>query len=131
MPAAKMGHATGFYNLVRNEGGSIGIAVASTILASRAQFHQARLVEHMNPYNPVFQHRAAEAARGLMSHVGMDGHTTRALSETLLYRQAQAQAMVLSYADIFWVITFVLLAFLPLIPILRGRVAKRGAPQPD
>jgi DHA2 family multidrug resistance protein len=129
MPAAKMGHATGFYNLVRNEGGSIGIAVASTILASRAQFHQARLVEHMNPYNPVFQHRSAEALHGLAPHVGMNAHSVGQLSQSLLYHQAQAQAMVLSYADIFWMITFVLMGFLPLIPILRGKVAKKGAPQ--
>ncbi|MEJ2070807.1 MAG: DHA2 family efflux MFS transporter permease subunit, partial [Syntrophobacterales bacterium] len=51
----KMGNATGIFNLMRNLGGSFGIATATTLLYRRAQFHQTRLVEHLTPLNLPFQ----------------------------------------------------------------------------
>ena len=52
MPIQKIGAATGLFNLMRNIGGSFGIALVTTLLARRAQFHQARLVENISAYDP-------------------------------------------------------------------------------
>jgi DHA2 family multidrug resistance protein len=60
IPKEEMGNATGIYNLLRNIGGSVGIAISATLLARLAQFYQANLVGHINPYNPLFQLRLAE-----------------------------------------------------------------------
>ena len=60
----KMGNATGIFNLMRNLGGSFGIATATTLLARRSQFHQSRLVEHLTPLSQPFndwQHRLSQA----------------------------------------------------------------------
>jgi DHA2 family multidrug resistance protein len=127
MSAEHMGQATGLYNLVRNEAGSIGIAVASTLLAHRAQFHQSRLVEGLNPYNPIYSDRLHEAARMLGRVAPLDPHSARSLSVGLLFRQAEVQATVMAYIDVFVVMTGILLLFLPLIPLLRTGAA-RGAP---
>ena len=43
----KMGNATGLWNLLRNIGGSIGIAVVMTFISRGAQIHQQHLVDHM------------------------------------------------------------------------------------
>jgi len=50
-----MTEATSLYNLLRNLGGSVGIAFTTTILSRRAQFHQTRLVEHLSPFDPSYQ----------------------------------------------------------------------------
>ena len=60
----KMGNATGIFNLMRNLGGSFGIATATTLLARRGQFHQSRLVEHLTPFSLPFnewQQRLSQA----------------------------------------------------------------------
>jgi len=48
----QMGNATSIFNLMRNIGGSVGIASMTTLLARRQQFHQSRLIEHVLPGNP-------------------------------------------------------------------------------
>ena len=60
----QIGSATGFMSLMRNVGGSVGIAVVSTFLVRRAQTHQTYLVEHINPTNPILQ----QTARGLQQY---------------------------------------------------------------
>jgi DHA2 family multidrug resistance protein len=60
-----MGNASGVFNLMRNTGGSLGIAAMTTMLARGGQLHQATLVQHINPYNPVLQQRFHEMTGAL------------------------------------------------------------------
>ena len=55
VPREKTNNATGLINLARNIGGSIGISLVTTMLDRRAQFHQNRFVEHLQPGNPLYQ----------------------------------------------------------------------------
>jgi MFS transporter, DHA2 family, multidrug resistance protein len=129
MPAAHMGQATGLYNLVRNEAGSIGIAFASTLLAHRAQLHHARLTEGLNPFNPIYGERLQSAGRFLARASGLDPHSVQRVAVGMLSRQVEVQATVMSYVDVFACMTGVLLLFFPLIPLLRTGAA-RNAPPP-
>src|SRR5439155_939553 len=52
LPREKNNAASGLINLARNIGGSVGISFVTTILARRAQFHQAVLVTHLTPQAP-------------------------------------------------------------------------------
>ena len=54
VPPDKTNNASALINLARNFGGSIGIAFASTLLTRRAQFHQSRIVEHLQALNPAY-----------------------------------------------------------------------------
>ncbi len=54
---AQIGNASGLYNLMRNLGGSIGIAFVTTMLARGAQTHQALMVGHLTPTDPAFAQR--------------------------------------------------------------------------
>jgi len=47
----EMGNATAIFNLLRNLGGSFGVAFITTMLARRAQFHQVHLAEHLSPFD--------------------------------------------------------------------------------
>ena len=58
----QIGNATGLYNLMRNLGGSIGIAFVTTMLARGAQAHQALMVGHLTPTDPAFSATARRRA---------------------------------------------------------------------
>ncbi|MDH4233459.1 MAG: DHA2 family efflux MFS transporter permease subunit, partial [Nitrospirota bacterium] len=57
-----MANATGIYNLLRNLGGSFGVAFVTTMLARRGQLHEVRLIEHLTPYDMNYQIAAQKAA---------------------------------------------------------------------
>jgi DHA2 family multidrug resistance protein len=115
----KMGNATGIFNLMRNLGGSFGIATATTLLARRAQLHQGRLVEHLTPLNLPFQawqHRIGEVMPGLPPNWHW-WQSTQPLAG--LYMEVQRQAQMLSFCDDYWFFTIVFLALLPLVFLMR------------
>ena len=57
----EIGSGTGLYNLMLNLGGSIGIALVTTLVARGAQAHQALMVGHLTPTDPAFAQRLAAA----------------------------------------------------------------------
>ncbi len=62
------------FNLLRNIGGSVGIAVSATLLARFSQFYQNMLVAHVNPYNPLAQQRLAELAQAAVARGAPSRH---------------------------------------------------------
>ncbi len=121
IPPAMMGQATGLFNLLRNEGGSVGIALSSTILSQRAQFHQVRLVEHLTPLDPGYGQRLGQLARGLFPWAGLDPSSTRGLAQGLLYGELQRQSVLMAFVDVFWVLMLIFGLILPFLFLLRGR----------
>ncbi len=124
-----MGQGTGLFNLFRNEGGSVGIAIAATILSRRAQFHQARLVDHLTPYNPIYNERLAGAAKALFTLSGKDPVTNKALTLKFMYELLRQQTGVLAYIDVFWTLMLAFIIFIPFILLLSGRKTKVIIPE--
>lgn len=114
IPKVEMGNATGMYNLLRNIGGSVGIALSATMLTRLAQFYQANLAGHVNPYNPVVQSRFRELSEAALAR-GMDAVTSQKAALAVLYQVVLREAGMLAYSYIFWVLG---LAFLVIIPFL-------------
>ncbi len=114
LPAGKNGNASALINLARNLGGSVGIAVSSTILAQRSQFHQARLVEHVSAYDPETQ--TALHQLGVL----FTGHGGDAQNQALgmIYSMVQRQAGMLSYLEIFYLMGIGILLIIPLAFLL-------------
>ncbi len=119
----KMGTATGLFNLLRNEGGSVGIALSTTFLAQRSQFHQERLIEHLTPFNPIYTNELKALAQGLFPRAGLDHATLDQVSQGLVYGMVQRQAAAGAFVDVFWMLTLMFAAMLPLLLLLRGRGA--------
>jgi DHA2 family multidrug resistance protein len=92
-------------NLYRNLGGSVRVSFAQTLLQERGQFHHARLAEHITAYN----------GYGWKVPLGP-------INVTL-----QAQASIMSYLDIFWLLGIVALCIWPLALFL-PRMPKGAAP---
>ncbi len=110
----KMGSATGLINLARNIGGSSGIAIVTTILARRTQFHQHRLVAHLTPFDPNYAQALAGTAH-LLTTQGSSAATAMAQAQGLLYGTLQRQSSMLGFVDSFWVLGVVFLAVIPVM----------------
>ena len=99
IPVQEMGNATGLFNMLRNIGGSIGIAMATTALIRRADLHQTYLGEHLTSSAIPLQQRSAIVAGYLGRNIGPPG--ARAGSLGLMYGRLVQQAVLLSYIDVF------------------------------
>ncbi|HEY1561726.1 MAG TPA: DHA2 family efflux MFS transporter permease subunit [Caulobacteraceae bacterium] len=121
--------ASAMMNVARNLGGTVGIASVQTMLAQRAQWHQARLVEGLNPLNPNYVQGLANAVRQLQG-VGQSTLNAQQLALANLYRDVQRQAQMLAYIDVFHTLMVVVLVCVPLVLIMRGRPPGAAAGSP-
>ncbi|HLO87845.1 MAG TPA: DHA2 family efflux MFS transporter permease subunit [Nostocaceae cyanobacterium] len=121
LPKHEISAGSGFYNLTRQLGGSIGIAILTTILVQREAYHQAVLLAKLTPDNPQTQARLA-MLNSLFQNQGADAITANQQALAVLMRSVNIQAAVLSYADIFRVVGVLFLCSLPLLLLLsKGR----------
>ena len=120
----QLGNATGIFNLMRNLGGSLGIAAMTTFLARWTQVHRAVLVSHLTPYDPAYQRWQALARAGLTARVGEAAAGPKTLA--LLNRTLDQQAQLLAFLDIFRVASFLSLAALPLVLLFTRAQGGRG-----
>jgi DHA2 family multidrug resistance protein len=118
IPTERLANATAAYNLVRNIGGSVGVALATTLLARRSQQHQATLTHHVNAWNPEMASRLREWTHHFLAQ-GADTFTAGRRAMAMLYRETVVQAQVLSYRDDFWLLLFVYTGVVLLIPFMR------------
>jgi DHA2 family multidrug resistance protein len=117
----QMGNASGVFNLVRNLGGSFGVAFATTILSQRSQVHQTFLAEHITPYNPAYQEAFQRTHDLLQMHHSSTATSTEGL--VFLYQEILRQASILAFNDTFYILAGTTAALIPLTLLLRGRRA--------
>ncbi len=113
-----MKNASGLFNLMRNLGGAIGLAAINTWFNDRMDLHLARLHEAVNPANVAATERLAKFAERFQ---GSDAHS-QALAKMM--SMVRLQAAVLSYADVFLMLTILFLALAAF-----GLLMKRPQPQ--
>ncbi|MBI5657003.1 MAG: DHA2 family efflux MFS transporter permease subunit [Geobacter sp.] len=125
IPRTEMGNATGMFNLLRNIGGSVGIAMAATMLGRFGQFYQNSLAGNVNPYNPVYQMRSAELKQALV-YRGLEATTADAASQKMIYGILLRQAGAMAYNHIFWIIGIAFLVIIPLLLLLKRPAHQTG-----
>ncbi len=113
-----MGNASAIYNLLRNLGGSFGVAFVTTMLARRAQLHQVNLVEHLTPFDTSYQLTLSRADQ-FLQHMGFDVSTARQGSLSVIHGQLLRQASMLSFNDAFYILSLLLICTLPLLLLIR------------
>jgi DHA2 family multidrug resistance protein len=117
IPKQDVAKAAAFFNLTRQLGGSIGVAVLSTLLDHRSAFHRAVLVAHTAADDP----RTVERIRLLTAGFQHGGATLAVAQQRALYvlnGAVNQQAAVMSFDDTFWITALLVLAFLPLVFLL-------------
>jgi DHA2 family multidrug resistance protein len=110
---AQIGNASGLYNLMRNLGGSIGIAFVTTMLARGAQTHQALMVGHLTATDPAFTQRLAAAKNLLARHT--DPVTATRQAYNAVYSLLDQQAHLWAFMDNFYLFGLLALAGIPLV----------------
>ena len=110
---AQIGNASGLYNLMRNLGGSIGIAFVTTMLARGAQAHQALMVGHLTPTDPAFAQRFAAAKHMLSSQT--DPATASKQAYVAIYSLLDQQAHLWAFVDNFFIFGVLALVGIPLV----------------
>jgi MFS transporter, DHA2 family, multidrug resistance protein len=123
LPNEQMGNATGFFNLLRNIGGSIGISLVETIVARHQQIRQSELAPAINPASPAFRSFSAQIQSFLLLRRGPGVASRRTYA--LIEHMVQQQAATLSYVDVFRDLALVSFLCIPLVLLLK-KVRKGG-----
>ena len=123
----QIGNATGLYNLMRNLGGSIGIAFVTTMLARGAQTHQALMVGHLSSADPAFRERF-NAAKQLLGKFA-DPVTATRQAYSAVYSLLDQQAHLWAFVDNFYIFGAMSIVGLPLIFLFK-RVTAPVKPPP-
>jgi DHA2 family multidrug resistance protein len=121
----QMTAATGLYNVVRQVFGSVGIAVAATVLTRGEQTYRVGLVKNLTVFNPVVTHWLTTMT-GATAAGGIGPHASHQAALMLLDGQLMRQAGMLSYNHVFLLVTALFVLSIPLVFLLRGYSAPQG-----
>jgi DHA2 family multidrug resistance protein len=127
IPNEKMGNATSIFNLMRNIGGSMGIALSTTIVARSSQHYTNFLGRNVTPYSSQTQ-SMFEGLRAFFMSSGADPTTATQRAYAAMFGMVQRQAAMMSFNHtyLFLAILFVIVmpaVFLMRRPKSRGRMA--------
>lgn len=125
VPKEKTNMGTGIINLARNIGASVGIATVTTMLERRTQYHQAQLMEHVNPFSAAY-HSFVSGVQYRLVAAGSSMAEAASQATGLVYGTAQKQAAMLAFVDNFKMLGVVFLAVIPIMVLLRKPKAKAG-----
>ncbi|MGE3274403.1 MAG: DHA2 family efflux MFS transporter permease subunit [Vicinamibacterales bacterium] len=114
----EMGNATSLYNLVRNVGGSFGIATATTLLSRYGQVNLDRLATHVTPYSPAATGMLHDLTGAFVSR-GSDLVTAQQQAMAALYGMTARQASAITFLQVFRVLGILCLVLLPLVLVLK------------
>jgi MFS transporter, DHA2 family, multidrug resistance protein len=108
MPPARMRGASGLFNLTRNLGGAVGLAIINTVLTNRQDLHYMRMRESVHWGNPLAVDQLSNMAGNYTAH-GMEGPT---VAIRAMVNMTEQQAMVMSFSDVFLMLTVLFLAMI-------------------
>jgi DHA2 family multidrug resistance protein len=125
IPRERMGNATSLFNLMRNLGGSIGIATTGTLLARKQQEYINILGSHVTSYSPAAQTWLESMRQGFIAS-GSDPVTASQRAYAAVFGAVQRQAYMVSFVHLFRMLGIIFLLLLPLVLLMRrprGRAA--------
>jgi DHA2 family multidrug resistance protein len=125
LPKDKNNKASSLTNLFRNQGGSVGIALMTTVLARRSQFHQTVLTPHITAYDSAVTSNLSSTAERLMSS-GYTAADAAVRAQAQLYEMVQRHASMLGFLDCFWVLGVVAFAG-PVLALCIKKFGKEAA----
>ena len=127
IPKEKMGNATSIFNLMRNIGGSFGIASMTTFLARRSQMHQNHLIANISPGN-LSTRTTLQGMQAWFYSKGADSYTASRKALAAMYGMVQQHASMLSFVEAFWIMGVIFLLMLPFVLLLRNPRSKVNSP---
>ncbi len=123
----QLAQGTGMFNLTRQLGGSLGIAISATLLSRFTAQSRALLAEHVVIGDPVALARVDGITRALIAK-GMNAINAKQQALMIIDRQLQAQASVLAFSKLYLLSGIALLASLPLLLLFRSGKSRGHGP---
>ena len=114
----RMGYATSLFNLMRNIGGSVGIAITGTMLQRQRQVLGTQFGENITAFDPTTQSMFAQIRNGMMA-AGADVATATQRAYIILHGMLLQQASMVSFIMLFRLLGVVFIALIPLIFIMK------------
>jgi DHA2 family multidrug resistance protein len=124
VPKHKIGQASGLFNVIRQIGGSFGIAFMSTMLLRRTIYHTAAYGQVVNQQSDAFRQAAQHLSRFSMNAVGGNQSLSAMRANALIASHISTQAFIQAVADDFLIASIITIA--ALVPILFLRVHKQN-----
>ena len=124
IPRERMGNATSLFNLMRNIGGSIGIAMTGTMLARQQQTVTSVLGSNVTLYDPAARAMLARTRAAMMAS-GADPVTATNRAYGAIFGMVQQQATMVSFVSLFRLLGFVFVILIPLVLLMKR--PRRGA----
>jgi DHA2 family multidrug resistance protein len=122
----EMGNATSIFNLMRNIGGSVGIAAAATMMERNRQAYINILGSHVTPYDHNSQ-QMLSGLRSMLTAAGADPVTADGRANAMLFGLIQRQATMLSFIDLMRLFSILFIILLPLLLLARSPGSKSQA----
>lgn len=129
LPAARLKYASGLFNMMRNLGGAVGIAVCGAVLNDRTNQHFLAIATNLTPANGAMDRLIAATSTRLATLLGSAsaGHVAAlAQLRALAYREASTMA----YADAFRAVMLAFVIATPLVLLMR-KVSAPATPETD
>jgi DHA2 family multidrug resistance protein len=124
IPPERLKYASGLFNMMRNLGGAVGIALCGAILNTRTNVHFETIATHLTPANGPMDRMVASLTQRYGALSGsFDGGHLAALKQ--LWRLAYREASTLAYADAFWALMIAFVVATLLVPLLHKAAAAR------
>jgi len=121
--------AAGLFNMARNLGGSIGLALQGVFIDRRTEFHADTIRESVTANSALLQEHIARQSSFFAQGSGDTAHANQqAIGE--LAGQIHLQALVMTYSDCFWILGVGLLVLLPIVLVLPRRAMPAMAASP-
>jgi DHA2 family multidrug resistance protein len=120
----KMGNATSIFNLMRNLGGSIGIAAVTTLVARHEQTNTNNLAPDVK-VGSVRVHSMVQALQSWFMFRGASAATATRRAYGAVWGMVQQQAAMLSFNQVFWLLGLLFILMLPLVFLMRRPAGRR------
>lgn len=120
----QIGQGAAFTGMMRQLGGSFGIALITTFMARQNMVHRNDLINRMDVSNPVLQQRLNGSQHNFIGH-GMNSDVALRSAYQSLEYAVMKQAQVLSYMDVFLYLGIMFLICVPFVLLVKGNKQKK------
>ena len=110
----ELGQGTGLNNMMRQLGGSFGIAALTTVIHTRQGYHRSVLLENINPYNTPFVNQRQQLIGNFMAK-GSSMIDASRMAMQAMEGKVIKQTLLLTYNDAYWIAGLIMLFSIPLI----------------
>jgi DHA2 family multidrug resistance protein len=125
IPNEGMGNATSIFNLMRNVGGGVGIAVTQTVMSRERQLHTNILISNVSFTDPRVHERLRQLQSAFIGQ-GSDTVTATQRSHGVLWAAVQQQAAILAFNDAFRLMAVIFFILVPLGFFMRRARGRRS-----